>query len=235
MATTYTVKIQMSTDSVVQLTDNGFHLYAFKGVATSAAGGEPLVWFDTRTFSTITNLIWETQYEAYTSKSEIIPNGYIEASFNAGIDLDQTLKVTSTSGVGEVVAGGNPGAISILNQTSEPFTCGISQLVDNESNSLCAFPLFGNGLDVMAPIEKVLLMFATQTVNTGTVLEKSFSTSFFIDMTGAPQQTRAVNFDINLGWSCSGCVWANQFPPNSNLSPILIESSANAVQQLLAA
>lgn len=233
MATEYEVDITMTTDTVNALVNGNYYLYGFKAVGSTIGGGAPLVWFETKTFSTNTQVQWETQYQAYTSKSQIIPNGQIVASFDADIDLDQVLQVNSSAGTGDVSsAGGVASAISILNQTSSPFTCGISEVQDGKSKSLCAFPLYGHGLDVIAPIEKVLLMFATLQVNTGTVIEKAFSSSYLIDLTGAPDNERSVTFDINAGWSNGGGTWAQQYQPNAELAPILIDTSGAMVTEL---
>ncbi len=183
----------------------------------------PLVWFRTDTFSATTNVDWQVQYQAYTSRSAIIPNGQIDASYSTDINLGQMLNVVA-GGTGTVVGGGPSTAISIQNTTTTPFTCGISEVTGGSAKPLCAFPLYGTQMDVMAPIEKVLLMFSTTPVNTGTVIEQAYSSGIFIDLTSAQQ--RAVNFDINNGWDWGGFAWARQIPPTSNLVPLLIESPA---------
>jgi hypothetical protein len=220
--TPYVVTINMTPETVTQLLSAGFFLYGFKVVQTNHAGS-PVVWFKTQEFSAATAVNWEEQYQAYTSRSQIIPGGKIVASFAADIILGQTLKV-SAGGVGTVTDGVIPTAISILNTV--PFTCGISQLFGAVYTPLCAFPLFGNNQDVIAPIEKVFLMFSTQPVNTGTVIEQSYGPGILIDLTSLNQ--RAVNYDINEGWSWGGFSWANQYPPNSDLVPLLIEPATPA-------
>jgi len=220
--TPYEVTINMTAETVSQLLAAGFFLYGFKAVQASITGGSPVVWFATQEFSATTMINWQEQYQAYTSNSQIIPGGNIVASFAAGITLGETLNVTA-GGVGDVTSTGLPTAISILNTVSTPFTCGISELQGATYNALCAFPLFGNNEDVIAPIEKVFLMFSTQPVNTGTVIEQSYGPGILIDLTASNQRT--VNYDINAGWSWGGFSWAQQFPPNSNLVPLLIEPS----------
>ena len=91
---------------------------------------------------------------------------------------------------------------------------------------MCAFNLYGNSLDVIAPIEMVLFMFASDQINTGTVIEKAFSQGLLIDLTGAPNNTRTVSFDINKGWEWGGERWATKVPPSSKLIPLLIQNSA---------
>ena len=150
-------------------------------------------------------------------------NGQIDASYATDINLGQMLNVVA-GGTGAVVDGGPATAISIQNTTATPFTCGISEMTAGSAKPLCAFPLYGNQMDVMAPIEKVLLMFSTTPINTGTVIEQAYSSGIFIDLTSAQQ--RAVKFDINNGWDWGGFAWARQVAPNSNLVPLLIESPA---------
>jgi hypothetical protein len=218
--TPYQVAISMSTATVSALVNGNYLLYGFKAVQAAQGGGAPLVWFNTGTYSASTVVSWQELYQAYTSNSAIIPNGQIVASFAADIDLGQTLQVQA-GGIGTVVNGGPDVAISVLNQTSTPFTCGISQVQAGVATPLCAFPLYGNGLDVIAPIEKVLLMFSSLPVNTGTVVFQAYSQGILIDLTADNQ--RSVAFDINTGWSWGGFSWAQIVPPSSNLVPLLIE------------
>ena len=75
--------------------------------------------------------------------------------------------------------------------------------------------------DIIVPIEKVLLMFATEAVNTGTVIEKAYSEGVLIDLTS--EQTRKVTFGINSGWDWGGEPWGTVVDENEALSPILIE------------
>jgi hypothetical protein len=234
MSTNYNVNISMNQATVVALAQGNFQLYGFKAVQTTQGGGAPLVWFSTNAFSLNTAVNWIEQYQAYTSKSAIIPNGSIIATAPYDIDLDQTLQVNDpVGGTGDVVNGGTNGAISILNQTTTQFTCGISQVVGGVASPLCAFPLYGNNLDVIAPIEKVLLMFSTTPLNTGTVIYQAYSQGILIDLTGT--NSRAVNYDINAGWTWGGGAWAQAVPANSNLVPLLIGSSSSLEQSILTA
>lgn len=225
--TSYTTNINMTQDTVNKLTDGNYSLYGFKAVK-STAKGSPLIWFATKTYSLATNVNWEEQYNAYTSRTEIKPNTKIKASASYAIDLNQTLNVTSSSGTGSVdTQSGVPGAVSINNTTTTPFTCGISQTDPNGNIApMCAFNLYGLNLDVIAPIERVLFMFATAQINTGTVIEKAFTSGLMVDLTGAPDNTRDVTFEINNGWSWNGEPWGRQVPPQANLVPLLIQNSA---------
>lgn len=222
-ATDYGVTISMDQNTVSALSNGNYSLFGFKGVQTSAGGGVPLVWFKSADFGLSTDVTWEVQYEAYTSRSEIIPNGQIKGLSSYAIDLGQMLEVETPQGTGNVVDG-TEGMISIENLTTTQVTCGISEVVDGSAKPLCAFPLYGNGLDAIVPIQKVMFTFSTNTVNTGTVIEKAYSQSILIDLTAKTQ--REVSFDINEGWSWGGFSWAQAIRPSTNVVPLLIESNA---------
>lgn len=209
--TDYQVDIIMDVETVQKLLKGNFFLYGFKAVQSSQGNGAPLVWFSTQSFSTDTNVNWTKQYQAYTSTSEIIANGRIKASFSTNITLGQILDV-EIGGVGEVVNGGTSSAISINNTTTTEYTCGISEMQDGVSKPLCAFPLYGLNEDVIVPIEKVLLMFSTKPVNTGTVIESSiqqsltnldstdsYSSGILLDLTGNGNNERSLSYNINTG------------------------------------
>ena len=232
MATEYQVEIDMDPQTVNALHSSNFRLYGFKAVRTDVGGGAPLVWFRTDNYSTNTDISWKTQFQAYTSTDAIIPDGKVEASFSENVDLGQTLNVDKAGGVGTVVGGGVKAAISILNKTATQYTCGISQVRDGKANPLCAFPLYGNHLDVIAPIEKVLLLFSTLPVNTGSVIEQAYGPGIYVDLTGAKDNLRKVRYDINKGWSWDGGVWAKQVAPNESLVPLLIQNHASAVRAM---
>ncbi len=219
----YSVDITLSPETVTALNGGTYYLYGFKAVQATQGGGKPLVWFKTEAYSANTNVAWTEDYEAYTSRNSIITNGEITASFSTPANLGETLQV-QPGGVGPVVAGGPDTAISILNTTDDQFTCGISERQDGVAKPMCAFPLYGNQMDVIAPIEKVLFMFSTKPVNTGTVVEQAYSSSILIDLTSS--NNRAVSFDINKGWDWGGFNWGRALAPDVNLVPLLIEPAA---------
>lgn len=226
----YTVTIDMSQQTVNDLSQNNFMLYGFKAVRSSVPGA-PLVWFQSNAYGIVTDLGWSQRFLAYTSTGQIVPGGRIRATNSYAAELGQTLEVTGTNGTGTVVQNGTQGAISIHNVTTTKFTTGISeeQPLGGGITPICAFPLFGNNLDVIAPIARILLMFSTTPVNTGTVVFQAYSPGLLIDLTGV--QSREVSYDINKGWSWGGGAWARQVPANADLVPLLIESSVNVLHE----
>jgi hypothetical protein len=224
--TNYTVTINFADTTPAQLNSQGYLLYGFKAVQTSQKGGVPVVWFAfnsaTTPFQPSATINWSEQYQGYITDAAAITNGQITAENQWDMSLGQVVDVTTS----DVTDGGNPAALSLNNPGSIPYTCGISQMQGDTPNPLCAFPLNGNHMDVIAPIEKILLMFSTDVHNTGTVVEQAYSQAILIDLTSA--QTRAVNYDINNGWSTPGGTqgWAQTFPPNSELVPMLIDTTS---------
>jgi hypothetical protein len=236
-ASNFSIVISMSPATVTALQQNGFQLYGFSGV-DGPPGTVPVVWFSTSTYSAKTTIGWEEQYGGYTSlTTDIAPDTIITATFSAPMSLGQTMDV-GIGGIGTVVNGGTLEALSILNETTTEFTCGITVVnqVTNTSNPICAFNLFGMGLDVFAPVEIVALMFATNPIDTGTVIEQSFAPGIVVNMTG---QTAAaqLTFDINNGWT--GPSFTTNIAANTNLIPFLINAgnmtgvSARAAYRML--
>jgi hypothetical protein len=225
MSSNYSVNIQLSPSTVKALKSEGASLYGFKAVQTTQKGGAPLVWFvDAEMLPTVT-VNWSEQYEAYISTSQIITHGVIDASNNINVDLGETANV-DVNGNLTVTETGVADAISINNQSPTQYTCGVSQLQGSVATPLCAFPLFGNNLDVIAPIEKVLFFFATAAVNTGTVVEQAFGPAVLLDLTGNPQL--GLSYDINNGWDFGGESWGTSIPASSALVPFLIDTPVSA-------
>lgn len=222
MATQYQVTISMSTQTVQALVQNGFTLYGFKAVQATGRG-LPTVWLATQQVAQNVLVSWTDNYQAYVSQSAVIPGGQIYASSAYDIDLGQTLNINNASGTGAVVQGGPSNAICINNQTTTQFTCGVMQSSGGSSSPLCAFTLFGQNLELIAPLEEVFLMFSTQNANPGTVLQVSYGPGIMINLSSNPQVS--VAFDINQGWSAGGAAWAQTYPANTNLVPLLIQPS----------
>jgi len=218
--TEYDITVNMSDDTVIKLLDGGFKLYAFKAVQSSQGGGMPTVWFTSDTFSGQTVVTWAEKYQAYTSRSQIVPGGKIDSSRSYPIDFGQTLEV-GPGGTGTVMGQVEPKQpIFVENTMTTQFTCGISQLHDDKYTPLCALPLYGLNTVTVRPIEKVLLMFATNQVNTGTVIEQSFSSGALIDLT--TDVSREVTYEINNGWGPSRASWLTLVPSRTALDELLI-------------
>ncbi|HKX29368.1 MAG TPA: hypothetical protein VJ302_16850, partial [Blastocatellia bacterium] len=192
----YTVTIKMNSATVTALINSGNYLFGFKAVQSSDQAGRPLVWSRTQDFSTTTAVNWTNQYNAYTSHTDIEPGALIQVVFSAPALTGQTLEVVA-GGTGSVVNSGPTYAISVLNTTTTPFTCGLAE--GSAASPLCAFPLYGNNLQTITPLEKILLLFSTEPTDPGTVVStfynnlllarESLSQGILIDMTGSTQRS----------------------------------------------
>lgn len=232
---TYKITITMPQATVQGLQNSVYSLYAFKGVsAPSTKGGVPLVWFSSTTFSQTTVVSWEEQYDGYTSQSAIIPQGTITAGASYPMDLGTILNITDSAGDGNVVSGGTINALSLNNTTTSPFpSAGISQLnaTTNQTSPLCAFPLSGGNLSVFAPIEIVVLGFATHSVDTGTVIMQSFTPAAQFNLT--VENELAVAYGINTGWASTDPN-ITLLPSGTDLVPVLLRASASLSKRLVA-
>ena len=220
MPQAYTINITMTPSTVTVLSRNGFALYGFKAVKTATQGAAPLVWFRTRSVFLNTQVTWIDQYRAYLSTSPITPNGTVAVSSAIAIDLGQTAVVGGNSQL-TAIAQGTPSAISLSSASFEQWTSGIAQpSADQQPSPLVALPLSGNGIEVITPVEKVLLLFAQATFSAGTVSYKAYATGILVDLTGASQ--RNVSYDINNGWNSGGNAWATPVAAQQDLIPILV-------------
>jgi hypothetical protein len=220
MPRSYGITVTMDENTVAQLQRDRCVLYAFKAVR-GAADGRPLVWCRREDFSLPMKVSWSETYTAYTSTdTRIIPGTQILASASYDIEPGQTLMVMNHEGTGQVILGSDPRAITISNQTTAQFVCGISHPISEGIQPFCAFPLPGNGEVLITPIEKVFLMFATEPLDTGTVVEQSFSQGVLVDLTVDREQT--VEYVIDRGWTPKP--GAEVVPPDTNLVSLLITS-----------
>lgn len=230
--TDYQVQISMTPATVTALTESGSRLQACRAVQSSDRAGRPLLWRSLE-YSTTTYVGWTNRHFAYTSRSAIKAGQRISVGFQAVIDTGETLQVTA-GGIGEVSREGWAGAISIHNTTTTQFTCGLGG-PSEDPEPTCAFPLYGDHLQRIVPLPKVLLMFSTQPLAPGTVIDgtttaarTSVGPSVLVDL--ASGSDRAVSFDINTGWSWGGFSWARQIPAGTDLVPLLIESPVAALK-----
>jgi hypothetical protein len=247
----FSVNITMSSETVENLKKTGFQLYGFKAVKNSGSNGVPLIWFATDEYLVNTTVEWSENYQAYISTQlnltpyQVVKPCPLKESFNASlarkdyrkypmlalvacssesIELGQEMFV-DTYGNTKVTPNGNDKEISILNESSQQWTCGISQALLNplKFNPLSAFPLYGRNKCTITPVKKVLLMFASYSLlKTGTVVNKSWGPSVLVDLTDV--KSRDLTYDLNNGWSPTDQVWANIVPVNTDITSLLIQS-----------
>jgi len=110
-------------------------------------------------------------------------------------------------------------------------TCGISQVnpqTGGEMNVLCAFPLIPSQTVEIVPLEKVVLMFATSSYSTGSVMTRTIGEAIKVDLTQNPQ--------MKLVYKKNG--WVEQdtariLDDGTDLLPELFESSGSLKSAVL--
>lgn len=225
MATDYSITISMDSQSVTQMQGQGYQLYAFKAANGPPGGGKPVVWFSTDDYSLSTKVSWSEQYSAYTaSEDDLSPGNVITASAFCPIDLGQVATVTVGGVITVTGTSSDPDSISILNSTTKAYTCGIAVQQGSGSNvtnnPTCAFPLSSGMTDEIAPIEQVFLMFATDELDTGAVVEQSYSWGALIDLTADHDMRASFSLANPTQWLAAPGVTPQ--PPNTQLVPLLI-------------
>ena len=211
----------MSQATHQALAKGKFTLYGFKAVQAFPNTGGPVVWVRNQNPNNSMQVSWDTNFQAYTSPSSISRGTTVQISFTAPIQLGQTLQVQS-NGQGSV-AGGTPNIIAITGQSSTgTFACGVTQQVNGSQAPICAMPLLGATTVQITPIDKVLLTFATASLQVGTITMESPAAGGLIDL--GTNSSAAVSFDINNGWSGNG---VTAVASGANLVPLLIERQAD--------
>ncbi|MCK8679990.1 MULTISPECIES: hypothetical protein [Streptomyces] len=221
--TPYMINVAMSPETVQQLAQGNYKLFMFKAVQSAVGGGAPTVWAATTQYSTSTSVAWTEDYYAYASMEEIQNGVDFSSSDTEAIDLGQILQVSGQA-VGSVVDGGTPGAVTVQNTVTTPFTCGLAQ--PNPTGGglptpICAFPLYGLNLDLIVPLEKVALVFAAAPYQEGMVIESSIGPAVLADLTLS--NNISLGYDINNGWSWTGNQ-ASDIPSDQFIETLIVPS-----------
>jgi len=229
MASEYKVNITIDDDSLKTLKADGFNLYAFRAVK-GPQNGQPLVWYSrpaTKIFAS-SNISWKVNYGAFVSLSDgklnvqhTIPNGAeFDTREDKVINLGQKMIVDGSGNV-SVTPDGVADTIAITNNNkNEAYVCGISEYKNNAFNPMCAFPLIQNNSDLITPIAQIVLMFATDTVRTATVVERSLGPGIVIDLTSSPE--RSVSYSVSGTWKADVNGYAENFASDAEMNPFLI-------------
>jgi hypothetical protein len=230
---TVTINLDNSTQSA--LFSGGYSLFGWMAVQGQGPqpAGFPVIWFQLP-YTILTpsiNVTWLDQYKAYISTTvPVVPGVQVNVGVKQAISPGQTADI-GPGGAITVVSQGQTGVISINNQTSTEYTCGIAQPPNGGTDApLCALPLYGQQLNTITPVDQVLLAFSTRQGQPGVAVEyfydgakKSaivYGQGLLIDLTAVDQCT--VQFKINQGWTWSGCQ-AQEISVSADLVPVLLQ------------
>lgn len=225
--------VMMDQVTASALLKSGYRLYAFKAVRNSDLAGQVLVWLASDTYGLKTVIVWNAAYAAYVTRSQQDPPE-IDATFP--IACGQTLSITDALGTGNVLNTGQPGAYTIQNNSDVAFRAGIAQQAAGSPapQPLSAFPLYGNSVQVITPVERILLAFSTRSWQMGQAVdslaaprlastaEHAGTGALLVDMDGAGSMGRSVQFDINRGWDWGAAGWGQSVPVTAPLASVLI-------------
>lgn len=221
----FQITISISSADINILKEQGQSLYFFKAVQASGNGGIT-VWSKISTSDLLgTNrLAWTDDYEAYNSISDIKNNSQIMPGNTLTIQLGNVILIDSSGNL-SITSDVYEGCISYVNSASKVYTVGYIQT----DNVACAFQINGgNSSRIMAPVNKVALIFATDNITVGTVITKAMSSGVLIDMNGATNNSRTVNYKTTDGWTSNTENWATNFAAFTELSTLLIEEPHEA-------
>ncbi|HEU0249812.1 MAG TPA: hypothetical protein VFR48_03715 [Solirubrobacteraceae bacterium] len=222
----YEVTIGMAAATAAALSTEGAWLYALLAVETSNRATLPVVWLQSRRYSEKTTVRWPGACAAYTSpgRDSIGVGARIDPGFSVPISTGQLLTIDQPTGTGQVTQPGpSAKALAIFNQTTTPFTAGVSQKLDGVFMPICTLPLYGQSVELIVPLEQILLAFSTRPMTPGTVVTLLLGPGMLIDLTGASE--RSVQYDINRGWSCGGQTWGRAVAPIEEVLPLLVKRS----------
>lgn len=225
--TTYSVKISLD-DTTLNALNNGFKLQVFKGVkAASPAGGLPTVWLTVDQFSNEVVLSWQENYGGYFSKTSVQEGNVVDVSTSNPMSPGDVITLSNSGSSSVSTIGGVPGAYCFESQKTDMWTSGLISAVNGKDPTpICAFPQYGAVGNIMAPYDKILVLFTQGQVDTGAVLETALSKSVSVILsTLTPTATLA--FNINTGWDTMGNPQAKQNPQNFALAPDLIVPSVS--------
>lgn len=219
---TYQVTISIDSDTQNWLRNSGFTLYAFKAVA--GKNGQPTVWFTSNAFLDNVQVQWSENIQGYISNTVVQPNVVIQASTMKAISLGQTWQVASDES-STIVSKGQSGAVTFHSEYSgSSLACGLcAQTANGDPTPYCAFDLEGGISVQLTPIEKVAFILATDSINTGTVIEQAFSDGILIDMTS--NNTQSLKYVKGQGWVHSDDASFTDISDGDSLRAMLVSSN----------
>jgi hypothetical protein len=220
------------------LNQNKFSLCVFLAIQ-SPNQGSPLCWNVVNSFLNSLQISWDDLYVSYISTSEIkqgstifiaqpqdsTANRSLVSSSTLKIMLKQQMVIDTNNAIS--IQNNSANSIGIKNNTVQPFTSGIG--VSDGSNKyfgISSFTLFGNNSLSINPVNKVFLMMAPQgTIQKNMVVTTTNQQGILIDLNGADNNLRTVEYNINNAWNLNDETWCSIHESGSDLSQILISNN----------
>lgn len=217
----FTVTVSIDDKSIEEMTN--YVLYGFKAVKTADSQTSPIVWFASTDYTTTTDISWHTEYQSYAAPYK--QSGPVSSYSARDITLGKTMKIKNKKCLGEVSGDPDPSKpIKVMNGLDDTqFRTGIAQRpsLTNEFRPLCVSKIIADGTNAFMPVEKIMLIFATEAVDEGAVITQAFSAGLLIDVTGASE--RKVNFSTSNSWKWdAGAPWAKKITAQEDITKHLV-------------
>jgi len=216
-ATKYNVDIQLNQETRTFLKDNGYSLYAFKGI-NAGKGAESTVWLkltgDKELYNQpVININWEEDYyigettTSFQSGATVVGTSpFVEPDKIKSISVGKAYTYEGTTGWDQNPGTSlNPQSFEILNTPQSVNNFYVSQKNSIGSTAandyIVVKPVVGNGgLADFEPIQTVSFILATTPLTEGTIIFTAFSPGIVgtVPNDGTPLQ---LTYDINKGWS----------------------------------
>jgi hypothetical protein len=230
MVRNYNIKLTFEGDDTLStIHANKLNLFVFKSLKANK-NGKVLVWqyFDTLKVVDDTTISWDADLGAFVSFELLTSKTDYSSVDSKPIKFGETLHVDTDGNVAKE-SEGTPDMITIYNENEkQDYTCGISQKdTDGNLAPICAFPLITTYSDVIIPIERVALLFASETQKTATVYEVSRGPGIIVDLTDPKARNRIVTYNRHTGWKADESGESETFKSNSDLSQLLVSVDTN--------
>jgi hypothetical protein len=230
--------ISLDQETVVALNKNNWTLCCFLGCQSdNSTGGAPLCWNVTKFFLNSVQIKWENDLCAYISTSPInnysqiyIPQPFNQKEAKTSIVTTSIFKIKQQERMLidenyeiKIDSDNIQDNVLIKNNSNIGFSSGICVGDNlNEYCGICALSLFGNNSIRVAPNGKVFVMFSAKDIQVNMAVFKSENKGMLIDLNGASNDTRIVEYSINKGWSADGSTWATKYTDGTNLQELMI-------------
>ncbi|MCS0635039.1 hypothetical protein NX801_05075 [Streptomyces sp. LP05-1] len=203
------IVLTMPEPTVRALHEGGYTLSLCHAVGCDQGGGAPLVWATIREFAATTTLAWTAETYVCTTAASVPGAAHRRGSGSPGRTRLHPVRA------GQIVAAGpdavpvpcphpgDPAAVTVLNSTRAPYSCGLAQTPPAGGDGLpapyCAFPLHGGHLVFLTPLPRITLAFGTRPLRPGSPAGDIVGPTVLVDL--ARPGPAHLGFDLHRGWS----------------------------------
>ncbi|MFA6117246.1 MAG: hypothetical protein WC729_24825 [Sphingomonas sp.] len=213
--TSHSLTITLSSQTLDELKQGGFTLYAFLPVQCSNRTGVPLVWQRIDQYLGRIPVDFPAALSAYASTSTIAPNAAVEPDSVSAVKPGQ-LVTFSGSAWTLSTAGLAPDVVGIVSAAAQSFGCGLAA----DQVPFCAFTLLAGALVPITPIKAICLMFATSDYDAGVYMVNALGPTMLVTLADGVE--RQVAYDVATGWSPTGVDWAMVANAGTSLKDLLL-------------